>query len=191
MGSSGHLWASQGHKFVKPLTLKNIVSVREQYPGLYEDLLTMQEHINTVTKALGGVQDPIAAGGINISASNGVIDVQIVDKHPQQGEEYFLEYDTQPSFATAHTISLAASRNHRTSTLAGLTTYWRWYKSTKLGSLSERIVYGNPPTAVVPGNTASPAPAIQPSSGSGVSQIPGYGYSGIGNSGAGARGRTQ
>jgi len=176
---------------VKPLTLKNIVSVREQYPGLYEDLLTMQEHINTVTKALGGVQDPIAAGGINISASNGVIDVQIVDKHPQQGEEYFLEYDTQPSFATAHTISLAASRNHRTSTLAGLTTYWRWYKSTKLGSLSERIVYGNPPTAVVPGNTASPAPAIQPSSGSGVSQIPGYGYSGIGNSGAGARGRTQ
>ena len=161
---------------VKPLTMKNIISVKEQNPGLYEDLVSLQNHINLITKVLGGVDNPIAAGSITVTASNGVIGVQIIDRHPQTGEEYFLEYDTQASFATAHVIPLNATRNYSTSTLAGLTTYWRWYKSTKLGGISGFIVYGNPPTAVSPGAPASPAPTPLPSSGSGSSQIPGYGY---------------
>ena len=166
---------------IKRLTLKNIITVRKDNPGLYEDLSSLQDHVNIIVEALGGLASPVAAGAMNVSASNGVIDVQIVDKHPQPGEEYFLEYDTQSSFATAHTVPVGPSRNYRTSTLAGLTTFWRWYKSTKLGGISNRITFGIPPTAVIPGNTASPAPAPSPSSGSGSSQIPGYGYGPIVN----------
>lgn len=161
---------------VKPLAMKNIITLKEKYPGVYEDLMLMQEHVNLITKSLGGHADPVAAGAMTITASNGVIGVQIIDRHPQTGEEYFLEYDTQTSFATAHVVPLGAGRNYSTSTLSGLTTYWRWYKSTKLGGISGFIVYGNPPTPVTPGNIASPAPAPLPSSGSGSSQIPGYGY---------------
>ncbi len=163
---------------MKPLTLKNIVSVRSDNPGLYEDLQKVQAHMNLILAALGGVEDPQAQGSINATGSNGVIDVQITDKHPEQGQDYFLEYATVPSFADAHVIPLGPARNYRTSTLAGQTTYWRWYKSTKLGGLSNRITFGNPPTAVNPGqlSTASGGPALSPSQGSGQSQIPGYGY---------------
>jgi hypothetical protein len=163
---------------VKPLALKNILSVRDSNPGLYEDLLLMQQYINTMTAQLGGIAPPMAQGGINVTGTNGVIDVQITDRHPQAGEEYFLEYATVVSFADAHVISLGAVRNYRTTTLAGLTTYWRWYKSTKLGGVSNKITFGSPPTAVTPGNlsTTSSGPSLSPTSGSGQSQIPGYGY---------------
>jgi hypothetical protein len=174
---------------LKPLVLPNIIVVKEQYPGLHEDLQKMQNHINTVTKMLGGYADPIASGGILVSGTNGVIDVQIIDKHPQQGEEYFLSYDLSASFANAHEVPLGAVRNYRNSTLAGQTTYWRWYKSTKLGGISDFVVYGNPPTAVTPGNlsTTVAGPVPSPPQGSGQSQIPGYGYSspGSGNPGRG------
>lgn len=143
-----------------------------------EDLEKMRQHINLINKQLGGVAAPVAAGGIAITAQNGVIDVQIIDKHPEQGEDYFLNVDTQPSFATAHDIPIGAVRNYRDSTHAGQTTYWRWYKSTKLGGISGYVVYGSPPIAVTPGNlsTSSPGPAPGPAQGSGQSPLPGYGY---------------
>lgn len=163
---------------VKPLALPNIIQLKNDYPGVHDDLVKMQQHINLVTQMLGGYADPQATGGITVSASNGVIDVTIIDKHPAQGEEYFLNYDTSPAFGNAHDVPLGAGRNYRNSTLAGQTTYWRWYKSTKLGGLSDFVVYGNPPTAVTPGNlsTTTPGPTPAPSQGSGQSQIPGYGY---------------
>lgn len=138
----------------------------------------MQEHINTLTNALGGVAAPIASGGISVTGSNGIIDVQITDKHPQAGEDYFVEYSTLQSFTDATVVPLGPSRNFRIGNLNGLTTYWRWYKSTKLGGTSNRIVFGSPPTSVAAGNlsTASPGPTPQPSQGSGQSQLPGYGY---------------
>lgn len=162
------------------LTLPNIHKIKDDYPGVYEDLEKMRQHINLINRQLGGFTAPVADGGITISASNGVIDVQIIDKHPEQGEEYFLNYDTQPSFATAHDVPLGAVRNYRNSTLAGQTTYWRWYKSTKLGGISGYVVYGSPPTAVTPGNlsTSSSGPVPGPTQGSGQVQIPGYGYGG-------------
>lgn len=164
---------------LKPLTLPNIIQIKNDYPGVHEDLQKMQGHVNLILKALGGLADPVAAGGITVSASNGVVDVQIIDKHPEIGEEYFLEYDTQPSFVNAHPVPLGAVRNYRNSTLAGQTTYWRWYKSTKLGGISERITYGGTsPTGVTPGNlsTSSPGPAPSTTQGSGKSQQPGFGY---------------
>lgn len=162
----------------KPLTLPNLVHLKNDYPGVYEDLVTMQATLNNVTKSLGGVAAPVAQGGIAVTGTNGIIDVAITDKHPEVGEEYILEYDTQPSFATAHPVFLNGGRNWRSGNLAGLTTYWRWYKSTKLGGVSERITFGNPPTAVTPGqlSTAASGPTPGPSQGSGDSQIPGYGY---------------
>jgi len=162
---------------MKPLALNNIVALRETHPGVYEDLVKMQQHINVITAQLGGAE-PVAAGGISVTGANGIIDVQIIDKHPKAGEDYFLEYGQVPSFTDAHPVPLGPARNYRNSNLAGLTTYWRWYKSTKLGGLSERVVFGNPPTPVTPGNlsTVSPGPAPSPSQGSGESQIPGYGY---------------
>jgi hypothetical protein len=164
---------------LKPLALPNIIHLKNDYPAVHDDLVKMQEHINLVTQMLGGYANPQAAGGILVSASNGIIDVTIIDRHPVQGEEYFLNYDTSPSFANAHDVPLAAVRNYRTATLAGQTTYWRWYKSTKLGGLSQFMVYGNPPIAVTPGNvsTTTPGPVPAQTSGSGQSQIPGYGYS--------------
>lgn len=174
---------------IKPLALRNISQIKNDYPGLHDDLVTMQNHINLVTKLLGGSANPVASGSISVSASNGIIDVTLTDKHPEQGEEYFLSYSAVPSFAGAHEVPLGATRNYRNSTLAGQTTYWRWYKSTKLGGLSGYVVYGNPPTAVTPGNlsTASPGPVPAPSQGSGQSQIPGYGYAGQEPSGGKAR----
>lgn len=162
------------------LTLPNIHQIKDDYPGVYEDLEKLRKHVNLINSLLGGVAAPVAAGGITITAANGVIDVQIIDKHPEQGEEYFLNYDTQPSFATAHDFPMLSTRNHRFSNLAGLTTYWRWYKSTKLGGISGYVVYGNPPTAVTPGNlsTTTPGPVPGPAQGSGQTQIPGYGYGG-------------
>lgn len=169
----------------KPLMLPNLIHLKNDYPGTYEDLVKMQEHINLIAKSLGGVAAPVAAGGITVTGSNGIIDVAITDKHPEVGEEYFLEYDTQQSFATATAVPLGPVRNFRIGNLNGQTTYWRWYKSTKLGGVSNRIVFGNPPTAVTPGNlsTTNPGPAPQASQGSGRSQIPGYGYGAPGRAG--------
>lgn len=168
---------------MKLLALNNIVALRDTHPGVYEDLVKMQQHINVITAQLGGIVDPIAAGGISVTGTNGIIDVQIIDKNPQVGEDYFVEYGQIISFSDAHTVPLGPARNYRTGNLAGLTTYWRWYKSTKLGGLSNRVVFGDPPTAVTPGNlsTVSPGPAPSPSQGSGQSQIPGYGYGRITN----------
>lgn len=162
----------------KPLSLPNLIHLKNDYPGAYEDLVKLQEHVNNVTKALGGVAAPVAAGGIIVTGSNGIIDVVIIDKHPEVGEEYFLEWDTQPSFASARGVPLGAVRNYRTGNLNGMTTYWRWYKSTKLGGVSDRVVFGNPPTGVTPGqlSTTNPGPTPGASQGSGQSRIPGYGY---------------
>jgi len=162
----------------KPLTMLNLSQLKKSHPGVYEDLIKLQESHNNMLQALGGIAAPVAQGGISVTGTNGIIDVQITDKHPEVGEEYILEYDTQPSFASAHPIFLNASRNYRSGNLAGLTTYWRWYKSTKLGGISGRITFGNPPTAVTPGqlSTAASGPTPSPSQGSGQSQIPGYGY---------------
>jgi hypothetical protein len=163
---------------ISPLTTPNLIHLKDDYPGVYEDLQKMTQQVQLMQKALGGFAAPVADGGIIVTGGNGIIDVQIVDKHPEQGEDYFLERDTQPSFATAHTIGPLVNRNYRDSTVPGTTTYWRWYKSTKLGGLSNRVVFGNPPTGVASGNfsTSSGGPAPSPPQGSGQSQIPGYGY---------------
>lgn len=168
------------------LTLPNIQQLKKDYPGVAEDLEKMRQHVNLINSLLGGFAAPVAAGGITVNAQNGIIDIQIIDKHPEQGEDYFLNYDTQPSFATAHDVPLGAVRNYRNSTLAGQTTYWRWYKSTKLGGISGYVVYGSPPIAVTPGNvsTSSPGPVPGTPQGSGNSPLPGYGY---GNSPQGGR----
>lgn len=163
---------------LKPLTAPNLIQLKNDYPGVHEDLQKIVQHLQVMQKALGGFASPVAAGGISISASNGIVDISIVDKHPETGEDYFLERDTLPSFANAHTIGPLVNRNFRDATVAGLTTYWRWYKSTKLGGVSGKITFGNPPTAVVPGNvsTTNPGPTPGPTQGSGGSQIPGHGY---------------
>lgn len=161
-----------------PIAMKNLSQLKKSMPGVYEDLIALQESHNNILKSLGGVAAPVASGGITVTGTNGIIDVAIIDKHPEVGEEYVVEYDTQPSFATAHAVFLNAARNWRTGNLNGQTTYWRWYKSTKLGGVSGRITFGNPPTAVTPGQLSitNPGPTPQASQGSGQSQLPGYGY---------------
>lgn len=176
----------------KPLTLPNLIRMQKIDSGVYEDLVTMQQQVNLITQNLGGVVAPVAQGGINVTAANGTVDVQITDKHPEVGEQYFLNYDTQPSFATAHDVPLGPVRNYRTTALAGLTTYWRWYKSTQLGGRSDYVVFGSPATAVVAGNlsTTSPGPTPSPAQGSGQSQIPGYGYGSQSNNSPSSTGRN-
>lgn len=161
------------------LVLPSLIQLKKTHPGVYEDLETMRQHINIITAALGGSAEPIASGGMSVTAANGIIDVQIIDKNPQLGDEYFAEYSTDAGFVSAHVLPMQATRNYRIGNLPGTTTYWRWYKSSRLGGTSNRVTFGGAsPTAVVAGNlSASPGPAPQPSSGSGLSQIPGYGWS--------------
>lgn len=161
------------------LVLPNLIQLKKTHPGVYEDLETMRQHINIITAALGGSAEPIAAGGMSVTAANGIIDVQVIDRNPQIGDEYFAEYSLSSGFADAHVLPMLATRNYRIGNLPGTTTYWRWYKSSRLGGTSNRVVFGgSTPTAVVAGNlSASPGPTPQASSGSGLSQIPGYGWS--------------
>lgn len=170
----------------KPLTLPNLIQLKEDYPGVHDDLQTLVAQHNLLLQAMGGIAQPIASGGLTVSGSNGVLDIAITDKHPQMGEDYFLEYALTPGFGDAHTVYLGAQRNYRESSLPGTTTYWRWYKSTKLGGTSNRIAFGSP-TGVASGNfsTTNPGPVPGASQGSGQSQLPGYGW----NSPSAGRGR--
>jgi hypothetical protein len=155
-------------------------ALRQDYPETYEDLNKMVRAINDLMLQQGGAAVSVATGLLLITTANGIIDIQINDRTPLKGEEYFLEYDTSPSFANARCATHGVNRNYRDATLAGLTTYWRYYKSSALGSRSNYIYFGTQanPTAVTPGNfsTVNPAPTPSASTGTGTAPTGGDGY---------------
>jgi len=160
------------------LTMPNLQQLRDDYPGVYDDMQKLLSFVNNHVALVGGYSQLTFAGSIAVVGSSGVIDVKITDNVPKSGEEYFVEYDTSPSFTSAHVISLGPGRNRRFGDVPGITTFWRCYKSTKLGGASNIITFGTPPTGVNPGGTAGPPPSG--GSGSGTSGGSGGGYGGGG-----------
>lgn len=112
----------------------------------------------------GAAQTPQNAGNLTVAQNNGIYDVVISDSSNQRGELYFLEYDTQASFATAHLISLGPSRHWR-GTLGNLgNTWWRMYKQIQGSNASPWINFaGNP---VAGGGTTGPTLGTPKGSGS-------------------------
>lgn len=160
------------------LTMPNLTTIKDDYPQFYDDMVKMVAFVNSHVTQVGGYSQLVATGSIVVSGSNGVIDVQITDNNPKAGEEYFVDRSMVPSFAGAQSIALGPVRNWRDATVPGTTTYWRWFKSTKLAGTSNYIVYGGTnPIGVNPGGTAGPPPSGG-SSGSGGGGGYGSGFRG-------------
>jgi hypothetical protein len=126
----------------------------------------------------GIAQTPQNAGNLTVTQANGVYDATITDSANQRGETYFLEWDTQASFATAHLIPLGPSRSWRGRLdVSGSKVWFRCYKQLQGSNPSPWINFsGNPLTD---GGSAGPAPGIP--KGSGSSNQAGRGFGTIGS----------
>lgn len=156
------------------LALPNLNTIKDDYPGFFEDMQKLVVFTNSHVVQVGGYSNLTFAGSIGVVGAGGVIDVKITDNNARAGEEYFVEYDTVPSFTSAHVVAMGPGRNRRFGDLPGITTFWRCYKSTKLGGTSNIITFGSPPVGVNPGGAAGPPPSG--GSGSGTSGGSGAGY---------------
>jgi hypothetical protein len=153
------------------LNIPQLAQIKGRDPYLYESLKQVVGAINSMGRATGvdpagSIAQPVAIGGENVVAANGIFDLAITDNSPvRRGIFYFAESDTSPAFPAPHVYFLGSSRNLRVS-LGNQTLYWRGY-SQYIGSMpSAPVAFGTPPTAVTGGGSSGPAP--QPSSGSGT-----------------------
>ena len=147
--------------------VKNLNTISD--PLLQEALKSIEDTINN-TGAISGVTPnavattPTNPGSLAVLQTAGIYDVTINDPANQRGETYFLEWDTQASFASARMIELGASRHYR-GTLGNLgNTYWRFYKQLQGSNASAWINSSANPVAG--GGTAGPTPGVPKGSGS-------------------------
>lgn len=165
------------------LSLPTLSEIQHENPKTYQALKKLLDAFNRLASQAG--IDPTAPvtqtptpGQLQISVASGLVEFAIQDAQAtqlstQRTITYFLEYDTQPSFATAKTKTLGASRNGHIQ-LGNQTLYFRCYSQFQGSAPSGYATFGNPPTAVVCGGSAPPAPLA--SQGSGTSLRPGFGY---------------
>lgn len=153
------------------LTVAQIAPLKDRDPYLYETLTKIVAAVNATGQSAGvdsstpsPAPSPIAS--VMVQSSNGWFDIAITDPAASRpGLFYFAESDTTPAFNTPRVYFMGASRNLYTQ-LGNQTLYWRAY-SQYIGSMpSAPVSFGSPPTAVVGGGTAGPAPL--PSAGSGT-----------------------
>jgi hypothetical protein len=162
------------------LKISNLSSIAD--PILQAALKSIEDAHNRLSAIVGvsssgPAKVPQNAGNIAVVQTAGIYDVTISDPANQRGEVYFLEYDTQASFATAHLISLGPSRHWR-GTLGNLgNTWWRMYKQLAGSDASPWITFsGNP---VAGGGTTGPT--LGTPKGSGSSNQSGRGLGPIGS----------
>jgi hypothetical protein len=67
----GSLVANPRSQLLKPLTLPNIIQIKSTQPGVYEDLVKMQDHINAVT-APAPAPPAVRPSSFGLSAGLGV-----------------------------------------------------------------------------------------------------------------------
>jgi len=153
------------------LTIAQIAPLKDRDPYLYETLTKIVSAVNAASQSAGvdsstpsPAPSPIAS--VMVQASNGWFDISITDPSATRpGLFYFVESDVTPAFNAPRVYFLGASRNLYAQ-LGNQTLYWRAY-SQYIGSLpSPPVTFGAPPTAVIGGGTAGPAPL--PSTGSGT-----------------------
>jgi hypothetical protein len=153
-------------------------------PKLVEALDSIEKVINSSSQIAGVnpgsvATTPTNAGSLNVTEANGIYDAAITDPSNERGETYFLEYDVSPSFSTAHTIQLGASRNWRGALNLGVNSYWRFYKQIIGSNPSAWINFGGSTPASV-GFGGAAGPPMGTSSGSGSSKQSGRGFGPIG-----------
>lgn len=160
-----------------PLTAADLAPIKSMNVRLHDVLTKIVQHVNTWqtqsgVAPMGLLPAPPTIGGLLISAGNGWADVGIVDKGVvQPGIEYFLEWDTSPSFANAHVEHLGASRN-KLLNLGNMTVYFRAYSSYRGSAISSIVSYTKP---VACGGSSAPVSLVA-TQGSGTSQTPGVGF---------------
>lgn len=154
------------------LTLPHLGKIETQDPfmgaTLRSILNAINQHGTTVgVDPTGSFPKPTAPTALSVTVpQTGVFDVVITDANPVRGVEYWLEWDTSPSFPAPRQIHLVAARNWY-GFLGNVTIYWRAASQFFGSDLSGWVVFGGAnPTAV---NGAAPAGAlVQPTSGSGA-----------------------
>lgn len=153
-------------------------------PGMLEAFTAIERAINQLGSVAGiDAKDvaatPVNRGSLAVVQDNGFHDVTISDPANERGETYFLEYDTDPSFKTATTISLGPSRSWRGSLGLAQNSYWRMYKQIPGSNPSEPINFGGQtPVAVPAGGMPGPPRGAFVGSGSGSQSGQGYGLIG-------------
>lgn len=142
-------------------------------PRLAETLRKLSESIDLVALKAGvsgsDTQAPPNIRSIAVTAANGYFNIVITDPlgaaQPSLGIHYFLEWDSNPAFASPQVEDIGPARNEYIA-LGNQTLYFRAYSQYRNSPRSQAIVYGgSSPIAVVGGGSAGPAPA--PSQGSG------------------------
>jgi hypothetical protein len=129
----------------------------------FKDLSNGQDNAANLTGVSGiEVKAPPAVRSIAVAALNGVFDIVITDPTGQagqsQGINYFLDFDTSPTFANARTIHLGPSRSFY-GFLGNLTFYFRAYSQVLSSPRSAYIIYGgSTPIGTAGGGAAGPAP---------------------------------
>jgi len=153
------------------LTVAQIAPIKDRDPYLYEALTKIVAAVNASSQSAGvdsstpsPAPSPIAS--VMVQASSGWFDISITDPSASRpGLFYFAESDTTPAFNAPRVYFMGASRNLYTQ-LGNQTLYWRVYSQYIGSQPSAPVSFGSPPTAVVGGGSAGPAPL--PSSGSGA-----------------------
>src|SRR6185312_15718012 len=104
------------------ISIPNENYIQATNPKLYEAIVALKNAIPNLQ-----LPAPPQVASINVTASNGVFQVALVDAgNPVKGVGYFVEYDTDPGFPQPHVIDLGASRTWR-GTLGNLTLYFRGF----------------------------------------------------------------
>jgi len=153
------------------ISIPNENYIRATNPKLYEAIVALKNAIPNLQ-----LPAPPQVASINVTASNGVFQVALVDAgNPVKGVGYFVEYDTDPGFPQPHVIDLGASRTWR-GTLGNLTLYFRGFSQymPPLDSPpSPTLAFGGNanPTAVTGGGSAGPS--LFDSTGSGTASTSG------------------
>src|SRR5580704_10901583 len=159
------------HMRRRMLTVSQLAPMKDRDPYLYETLVKIVSAVNATSANVGvdpanpsPAPPPIAA--LKVQAANGWFDLAITDPAvTRPGLFYFAESDVTPAFSAPRVYFLGATRNLYVQ-LGNQTLYWRGF-SQYIGSMpSSPLTFGSPPTAVVGGGAAGPAP--QPSKGSGA-----------------------
>lgn len=166
------------------LTASGIDTIRESHPRLHVALKTIVDAVNKVGQTAGigpnnVVNAPTNTGQLSVRSGDGVFDVAIQDPNPARGENYFLEWDNDPSFANAKVIHLGPTRNWR-GFLGSSNTYWRYHKQYVGSNVSSPVVFGGSTPQPVAGGGTMVGPTPHPTQGSGTSKMPGKGFGDIG-----------
>ena len=126
---------------------RNLSSIRQKYPDIYEAFVDAQSAINNIgqqTNAapVGAIQSPPPHAANSVMGGGGKIDIKIEDPSPAyQGIERFADVSPDSSYSTFHTIHLGATHNHRGDSPVSGMAYVRTYSQYPTGEMSDHLYH--------------------------------------------------